>query len=426
MLVNDRQHKRKVAIMLGYLGTKYQGMQVNKDASTIEGVLFEALCKSGFVSRDNSNDQKKISLMRACRTDKGVHAAMQVVSAKLIFPLVSGVNEDKSQGSKNTDSIMALNNALPSDIRVYGIQRTSNSFQARNQCDSRVYEYLLPTYVLAPLDTKEVERWLSCKVTKESNSTEEPLSKRVKSKETGNSDNDFSDTDTSLDGDSDSDAEQSRSKSDIIGNAARTELDNEFRLTGDALNRFRSILSTFEGSIVFHNYTIGKDPSDPSTRRVIRSFKASDPIVLNGTGKRPMEWIRLRIHGQSFMMHQIRKMIGMSILLMRVFGAFASDFESKVKALLDRTFMPKLKFNIPKIPGFGLLLLESCFDTYNRKFPDKEQLSYTTYKNEIDDFKTRTIYPELCKQEEDGHLFAKWWSGVTLNMSSIAPLVVLE
>ena len=28
----------------------------------------------------------------------------------------------------------------------------NNSFHAKNQCDSRIYEYLLPTYCLQPVD----------------------------------------------------------------------------------------------------------------------------------------------------------------------------------------------------------------------------------------------------------------------------------
>jgi tRNA pseudouridine38-40 synthase len=55
----------------------------NPGARTIEGDLFKALCAIGAVSKDNSVDQKKVGFMRACRTDKGVHAAGQVVSLKV-------------------------------------------------------------------------------------------------------------------------------------------------------------------------------------------------------------------------------------------------------------------------------------------------------------------------------------------------------
>lgn len=40
-----------------------------------------------------------------------------------------------------------INSFLPNGIRVWGFVRTRNNFHAKNACDSRVYEYLIPTYV---------------------------------------------------------------------------------------------------------------------------------------------------------------------------------------------------------------------------------------------------------------------------------------
>jgi tRNA pseudouridine38-40 synthase len=54
--------KRKVAILMGYCGTNYQGMQLNPNAKTIELELFNALCKDGLVSSENAVDPKKVIL----------------------------------------------------------------------------------------------------------------------------------------------------------------------------------------------------------------------------------------------------------------------------------------------------------------------------------------------------------------------------
>jgi tRNA pseudouridine38-40 synthase len=59
-----------------------------------------------------------------------------------------------------------------------------------------------------------------------------------------------------------------------------------------------------------------------------------------------MEWISVTFHGQSFMLHQIRKMVGLAILAVRL----GCDF-----SILDRCFEPA-KVNIPKAPALGLLL----------------------------------------------------------------------
>ena len=59
-----------------------------------------------------------------------------------------------------------------------------------------------------------------------------------------------------------------------------------------------------------------------------------------------MEWLSLKVHGQSFMMHQIRKMVGMVALLVRC----GSDLST-----LNDSFGQD-KYSIPKVPGLGLLL----------------------------------------------------------------------
>jgi tRNA pseudouridine(38-40) synthase len=71
--------------MIGYSGTGYKGMQIDNKQKTIEGDLFTALVAAGAISKANASDPKKSSLVRCARTDKGVHAAGNVVSLKLII-----------------------------------------------------------------------------------------------------------------------------------------------------------------------------------------------------------------------------------------------------------------------------------------------------------------------------------------------------
>jgi hypothetical protein len=134
-----RLPKRQSAILLGFCGTGCAGMQMSvfhyrvgkstpiltmlysqRDARTIEGVLFEALVRVGAVSSDNADDSTKVSLGRAARTDAGVHAAGNLVSLKLITQ-IPGVPE----------VVAAVNELLPPEIRIWGIVRAQNSFHAR-------------------------------------------------------------------------------------------------------------------------------------------------------------------------------------------------------------------------------------------------------------------------------------------------------
>lgn len=74
----------------------------------------------GAVSSDNADDPTKVSLGRAARTDAGVHAAGNLVSLKLITQIPSV-----------PDVVAAVNKLLPPEIRIWGIVRVQNSFNAR-------------------------------------------------------------------------------------------------------------------------------------------------------------------------------------------------------------------------------------------------------------------------------------------------------
>src|SRR4051794_5851036 len=131
-----RKPKRKVAVMIGYAGSGYKGMQINALEKTIEGDLFKAFVAAGAISKANADDPKKSSLVRCARTDKGVHAAGNVISLKLIV--------------EEPNIIELINENLPPQIRVWGIERTNGSFSCYQTCDSRWCEYLIPTYSFLP------------------------------------------------------------------------------------------------------------------------------------------------------------------------------------------------------------------------------------------------------------------------------------
>lgn len=58
----------------------------------------------------------------------------------------------------------------------------------------------------------------------------------------------------------------------------------------------------------------------------------------------------------SFMLHQIRKMIGLAIAIMRGYATIET---------LKRCFHPG-RVDIPKAPGLGLMLEEVHYDRYNK------------------------------------------------------------
>ena len=74
-----RMKVKKMALLMGYSGTGYQGMQLQRGGQrTIEGDLFSALIKADMVPVDALDSPFKVGFQRTARTDKGVHAARQV------------------------------------------------------------------------------------------------------------------------------------------------------------------------------------------------------------------------------------------------------------------------------------------------------------------------------------------------------------
>lgn len=375
--------------MIGYCGTGYHGMQLNPPSKTIEGDLFDAFVKAGAISKNNSNDLKKNGFMRAARTDKGVHAAGNVVSLKMII-------EDE-------DIVNKINSYLPGQIRLWGYQRTNKAFDCRKMCSSRIYEYLMPTYSFLPprpgtILAKEIEKAeKEFKGTTREDKEGEEFWKNLKAKceAVGVTDNEI-----------DQIYEANRLGLDLsvpLEQAAinfrkiSRECRGEYRISKERLELVRKALNIYVGSHNFHNFTLGKSYKDPSARRYMKSFKVSDPFLIEGT-----EWISIKIHGQSFMLHQIRKMIGMVALVIRT----GCPLERIEEAFGEN------KINIPKAPALGLLLEQPVYDSYNERLTGwgHDALGFDKYEKEMDAFKHKFIYDKIFKEEQQEHVFSGFFS----------------
>lgn len=69
------------------------------------------------------------------------------------------------------------------------------------------------------------------------------------------------------------------------------------------------------------------------------------------------KWLKFTIKGQSFVYHQIRKIVGCIVQV------FMSENEP---SFIDNTFFNN-QFYIPLAPPFGLYLRYLTFESYNRK-----------------------------------------------------------
>eukprot|EP01032_Pedospumella_encystans_P017987 gene17987-20492_t len=148
--------KRKVALVLSYVGSKYHGLQLatQEGIETVESVLLRTLLDIGAVRPSNAESLQKIKWSRASRTDKGVHAARIVLSLKLeihkdwVPPSLHPTNHETTENVSYHKVVELLNEKLPEDIRVMSCVRVNDSFTARTACTWREYQYTIPTDIL--------------------------------------------------------------------------------------------------------------------------------------------------------------------------------------------------------------------------------------------------------------------------------------
>jgi tRNA pseudouridine38-40 synthase len=173
---------------------------------------------------------------------------------------------------------------------------------------------------------------------------------------------------------------------------AYIDVKKAYRISPERQARVQAALDNYLGTHKYHNYTVHKKFNDKSAQRYIKSFKvAPKPIIINDT-----EWLSLKVHGQSFMMHQIRKMVGMAALTVRC-GTDPSIMEDSFGNNVVR---------IPKAPGLGLLLERPVFESYNAKLAkqtDRDPIDFNKFNDKIEEFKEREIYQRIFREELQGN-----------------------
>ncbi|GAB4837162.1 hypothetical protein Ancab_002073 [Ancistrocladus abbreviatus] len=177
-------------------------------------------------------------------------------------------------------------------------------------------------------------------------------------------------------------------------NGAEKAKKNEFGYGEKKKERFNRILKNYEGTHNFHNFTTRTKAEDPSARRYIVSFNANTTITVEG-----IEFVKCEVVGQSFMLHQIRKMIGLAVAILRNFAP---------ESLFDKVFQQDFNINVPMAPEVGLYLDECLFTSYNNKWKDHEELSMRAYAEDAEDFKTKHIYSHIANTEHKDGVVGLW------------------
>lgn len=225
-------------------------------------------------------------------------------------------------------NVEELNNKLPDDIRVFGMKRVTDHFNARFYCVARTYTYTLPSIAFSHYNDQVSQR--------------------------------------------------------------------DFRITADKLKLINELLQIYKGSKNYHNFTIGKTPSDQSAMRQIKHLECDGPFLVDD-----VEFCVIRIRGLSFMMHQIRRMIGLMLAVVR---------EVIDSSIFDTIFTERL-LNCPMAPGLGLVLDRLHFDEYNRNYGsngDYERLTWEECDENVEEFHEKFIRSNIVQTEIQTEQMFEW------------------
>ncbi|KAI4292334.1 tRNA pseudouridine38-40 synthase [Pancytospora philotis] len=336
--------KRKVGLVVGYNGAGYHGLQWNKDMHTIESVMMEILHANGLISDTNAGDPQKVDLKSSSRTDKGVHAAFNLVNVKICQ-------------EPTPELEAALKEAFAArGLRLYRMVRLPKRFMGYKMARSRLYRYAVPTFFL-----------------KESDYAEECARRAEEDRRApAAQDSNAAPADSSAEEDA---AEQPAGKKSFFRSYTEEDLAGIRGYRCQNVDVFRALMAKYEGNHDFSNFTLKCNQKD--SKRFMRRVTVGEPVVVDD-----VEYVGIEIHGQSFLLHQIRKMVSFAVLNAR----YAAD---RADANFARVFSEPV--HVPKAPAQYLYLVSVFFDDYNNKAEEKIEVDAA----DLDAFIAESILPSV-------------------------------
>lgn len=335
---------KKYALLISYTGSNFSGLQIQSDVLTIEGVVIEALKNLNVIETTNP---KRLDLSRACRTDRGVHAVRNILCCRMKQSVLAEYEGVAAFCDRLNQEIKELCNKYPRkgkkpgeeivrNVLVHSYTIVHDYFIPKNFCKRRTYLYLLPKRVLF------------------ANNAINAL---------------------------------------VHGSDPSKMVANQSDET--IIQRLNHLFRYYEGRHSFHNFTEGENANNvgnPSNYRHMYSVQLDPDTPMIKVEEQ--DYFLVRFDGQSFMLHQIRRMVGLVVIVM--LGLLEESIIPKSMSLQYRTI-------VPQAPGVNLMLEKMDFATYDNKSRQLyEKVGEWSQETEAkcEAFK-QTIYKEIVRADSE-------------------------
>ena len=417
------------AIVFAYVGNDFKGNTQNvllPRGSTVDDVIEDAIFNAGGILLPNyrSKGLQRLKWSRSSRTDKGVSSLFTVIGLRMEAPMRayggSVGDEEKSESDKTEEEMDAeakalivekINRHLPTDtVKAFACFKATKSFDARRAAISRTYEYLLPLKCLRNNKNGELEVFREALKTFEGahpfhNYTKRGLygagkandnrgkGKRNKKKEVVAEDDGLGET-------SSEEEKEEEEKED-------EEKQSPKRIETSGKHTYWLLEKDVDDLVHIMHY-----------RRIHEFTCSKEPEVIEGFESYP--FVRVKVYGESFMLHQIRKMIATAVLVALDSEETPTMPLSFIKASLCRP----CRVVTPLAPPLTLFLTGAEFMSFRKTnhleavqqkgaaaATEKEELRSLTISKDTEDninkFRRERLYPKLAESfaSEDWDFF---------------------
>ena len=423
--------KRPVAVVFAYVGNDFKGNTQNvllPRGSTVDDVIEDAIFNAGGILLPNyrSKGLQRLKWSRSSRTDKGVSSLFTVVGLRMETPVRAhgGGSENESETSDGSNGngsgsnsslskeeidaeakeliVEKINQHLPTDaVKAFACFKATKSFDARRAAISRTYEYLLPLKCLRDNKSGELEVFREALKTFEGAHPFHNYTKRgLYGAGKGNNSN--------------RGRGKRNRKNDVITEDDGLEETSSEEGSGDEgakVTTTTSVVSEEEKHLPKRIETSGKhtywllekDVEDlvhiMHYRRIHEFTCSKEPEIIDGFESCP--FVRVKVYGESFMLHQIRKMIATAVLVALDSEETPTMPLSFIKASLCRP----CRVVTPLAPPLTLFLTGAEFmsfrktqhGTASREEAVRSLTISDDTKNDIDRFRRERLYPKLAE-----------------------------